>query len=335
MATLVAGIGTSHSPMLSMDSGAWAARAGANDQRNQGLVGVDGLVSNYEDLLARTDVTRIAKEITPDKMQARHERNQAGIAWVAEQLYAQKLDLLVMIGDDQQEYLRDDNMPSFCVYWGDEVRVKGQGKEYTGSTGNQPLIGYAIEDRDVPTHAGLGRHIIEHLVEAEFDVGSSNHLDYDKGGRSRGGVGHAFGFVYHRVLTDGLIPTVPIMVNTYYPPSPSAARCYRFGQTMRQAIEAWDSDKKVAIVASGGLSHTVIEEELDSKIIDGLRHDDVAKLTDFEDVRFRGGTSEIKNWIGLAGALSGTGLNMNMVDYVPCYRTEAGNGCAMGFAEWT
>ena len=39
--------------------------------------------------------------------------------------------------------------------------------------------------------------------------------------------------------------------------------------------------------------------------------------------------------LGVAGALSGTGLNMNMVDYVPCYRTEAGNGCAMGFAEWT
>jgi hypothetical protein len=26
---------------------------------------------------------------------------------------------------------------------------------------------------------------------------------------------------------------------------------------------------------------------------------------------------------------------MKLVDYVPCYRTEAGNGCAMGFAEWT
>jgi 3-O-methylgallate 3,4-dioxygenase len=51
-------------------------------------------------------------------------------------------------------------------------------------------------------------------------------------------------------------------------------------------------------------------------------------------VRFRAGTSEIKNWIILAGAMAGDGLQMNMVDYVPCYRTEAGNGCAMGFAEW-
>ena len=38
--------------------------------------------------------------------------------------------------------------------------------------------------------------------------------------------------------------------------------------------------------------------------------------------------------IALGGAMSGTGLEISVVDYGPCYRTEAGNGCAMGFAEW-
>jgi len=131
------------------------------------------------------------------------------------------------------------------------------------------------------------------------------------------------------------IPNVPILVNTYYPPNvPTAKRSYKFGQALREAIEAWDSDKRVAIIASGGLSHTVIEEDFDYRIIDGLKHNDVEKLTDYPDVRFRAGTSEIKNWIILGGAMAATGLQMNMVDYVPCYRTEAGNGCAMGFAEW-
>ena len=64
----------------------------------------------------------------------------------------------------------------------------------------------------------------------------------------------------------------------------------------------------VAIFASGGLSHTVIEEELDQAIIKGLMNDDVKQLTDWTDVRFRAGTSEIKNWIALAGAMSGTRL---------------------------
>ena len=122
----------------------------------------------------------------------------------------------------------------------------------------------------------------------------------------------------------------------FFPPNaPTANRCYSFGKSLRQASEEWDTDQRVAIFASGGLSHTVIEEELDEKIIDGLRHDDLAKLTDYPDERFRSGTSEIKNWIALAGAMSGTGLRMDLVDYVPCYRTEAGNGTAMGFAEWT
>jgi 3-O-methylgallate 3,4-dioxygenase len=125
------------------------------------------------------------------------------------------------------------------------------------------------------------------------------------------------------------------MVNTYYPPNaPYPGRCYRFGQALRRALDAWDSNQRVAIIASGGLSHTVIEEDLDARIIDGLQHDDVAKLADLPDVRFRHGTSEVKNWLILAGAMAGNGLHMNLVDYVPCYRTEAGTGCAMGFAEW-
>ena len=334
MAQLVAGIGTSHSPMLSMEPNDWAARAGANDQTNPGLVGADGIVSNYEDLLSRVDVNRIAKEITPEKMLERHERNQAGIAWAHEQVYAQNLDVLIMIGDDQQEYLRDDNMPGFSVYWGDEVKVLGQGTEYTGSTGNKPLIGYAIEDRVVPTHSELGRHLIEYLVEAEFDVGSSKYLDYDKGGRSRGGVGHAFGFVYHRIMTDALIPTVPIMVNTYYPPNqPTPKRSYDFGRLLRSAIEAWPVKARVGFLATGGLSHFVVDEELDNMALDAIKNKDMVRLSSLPRPRMNSGNSEIRNWIALAGATEH--LDMELHDYVPCYRSPAGTGCAMAFASWS
>ena len=80
-------------------------------------------------------------------------------------------------------------------------------------------------------------------------------------------------------MHNEVIPNVPVLVNTYYPPNaPTALRCYKLGQSLRRAIDAWDSDKTVAIFASGGLSHTVIEEELDEKIIDGLRTNDIAKL---------------------------------------------------------
>ena len=125
MAELVLGLASSHSPQLSTLPEEWNLR-GENDKRNPALIGTDGLVSNYEDLLARTDVANIAKEITLEKFQKRHDQNQQGIAQISEALYRAKLDILVMVGDDQQEYLLDDNMPGFCVYWGDEVKVSGR-----------------------------------------------------------------------------------------------------------------------------------------------------------------------------------------------------------------
>ena len=77
MAQLVLGLGTSHSPQLSTRPEFWAAR-GERDRNNPELIGVDGIVSGYDDLMARIDASRIAKEITPEKFKARHERNQAG-----------------------------------------------------------------------------------------------------------------------------------------------------------------------------------------------------------------------------------------------------------------
>ena len=49
---------------------------------------------------------------------------------------------------------------------------------------------------------------------------------------------------------------------------------------------------------------------------------------------YQAGTSEIKNWIPVAGIMAECGLPMTLVDYVPCYRSEAGTGNAMGFAYW-
>ena len=41
-------------------------------------------------------------------------------------------------------------------------------------------------------------------------------------------------------------------------------RCFQVGELVRQSIESWESDKKVAIVASGGLSHWVPIPKIDS-----------------------------------------------------------------------
>ncbi len=62
--------------------------------------------------------------------------------------------------------------------------------------------------RDYPVAAGLALHLVEHLMDHDFDVSDATRL-----ARGRG-EGHAFGFV-HRRLTDGeTIPIVPVVLNT-------------------------------------------------------------------------------------------------------------------------
>ncbi len=90
----------------------------------------------------------------------------------------------------------------------------------------------------------------------------------------------------------------------------------------------------MAVIASGGLTHFVVDEELDAAILDGIEKGDVAALSRISESMFQSGTSEIKNWIVAAGAMAEAGLSMNLLDYVPCYRSEAGTGSAMGFAQW-
>jgi 3-O-methylgallate 3,4-dioxygenase len=330
MAEIVLGIGSSHAPQLEMPPQNWRAYAEQGKKMPQHWY--EGKTYSYDELVEKRREFHFEKECTDEKFQSRWDACQTAIGHLEQTLDRVAPDVVVILGDDQKEAFQDDNMPSLAIYYGATVddQVAQQGHRASLS---DMRIARAPEGRVThPTDAGLGEYLIEAMIEREFDVARSNQMPE---GRHGGTIGHAFYYVYRRLMNNEVIPNVPILVNTYYPPNvPTAKRSYKFGQALRQAIEAWDTDKRVAIVASGGLSHTVIEEDLDYRIIDGLKHNDVEKLTDLPDVRFRAGTSEIKNWIILAGAMAGDGLQMNLVDYVPCYRTEAGNGCAMGFAEW-
>ena len=124
------------------------------------------------------------------------------------------------------------------------------------------------------------------------------------------------------------------MLNTYYPPNqPTPKRCYDLGRAIREAIEAWPTAARVGSLASGGLSHFVVDEELDQMALEGMKEKSVAKLGSLPREKMNSGNSEIRNWIVVAGATAQ--FDMDLVDYVPCYRSPAGTGCAMGFAKWS
>src|SRR5262249_60226112 len=89
---------------------------------------------------------------------------------------------------------------------------------------------------------------------------------------------------------------------------------------------------RVAVVATGGLSHFVVDEEIDRAMLAALEANDEAAIAALDPRAYVSGTSESLCWFAIGGACSDK--RMETVDYVPGYRTLAGTGCAMGMVRW-
>ena len=107
----------------------------------------------------------------------------------------------------------------------------------------------------------------------------------------------------------------------------------RLGEALRTAIESTSGDERVVVVASGGLSHFVVDEALDERVLDGVRTGKTEELAQISPILLQAGSSEIRNWITVVAAMNGAGASWH--DYAPCYRSPAGTGCGMGFAVWS
>jgi 3-O-methylgallate 3,4-dioxygenase len=102
---------------------------------------------------------------------------------------------------------------------------------------------------------------------------------------------------------------------------------------IRDAIESFPEDARVAVIASGGLSHHVVDESLDEIILAALAAQDLDALRALPAERLKGGSSELRNWIAMAPSIRG--LTGKMCAYQAAYRNAAGIGGGMGFAAWT
>ena len=348
MAEIVLGLGTSHSPMLSLPAELWGEFA-ARDKGNPMLLSLeDGRVMTYEELLETADPA-IAQRLTPEVFQGQYEACQKAISTLEEALIEADPDAVIIIGDDQEELFFDDNMPLFSIYWGDTMRLlpRPMGENASPAT-KASMWGYGDVEMDVPVDAELGLHLIQNLIEDDFDIAQSRYMNEQAGG-AVGPIGylsnqlvtktrpqampHAYAYVVKRIMNDKIRPIVPLTQNTFYPPNqPTPRRCYNLGKAVAKAIKNWDSDKKVAVVASGGLSHFLVDEEIDQMAIKGMRDKDADLLASMPRYRLNSGSSEILNWVTAAGALEH--LDMELVDYVPVYRSPAGTGGGWGFALW-
>ena len=329
MAKIVLGMGTSHGPMLSTSPQQWNLRV-ADDRRNRHHY--RGRTWTFDELCELRHEERLEEQITPQVSHARHAACRTAINTMATVFDRVKPDIAVIVGNDQMEIFNDSLVPAFSVLWGETITNSMYSEERLSKM--PPGIAVSVPGHIPPGGAvypavpDLGRHIIECAVREEFDVAAMKRLPGDE-------TPHAFGFVFRQLMRDAVIPTVPVVINTFYPPNqPKVRRCYEFGKTIVRAIESWNSDARVALIASGGLTHVVIDETVDQAILAALRERRADTLESLGEEIFQDGTSEVKNWIPVAGAMADLGYEMTVVDYVPCYRSVAGTGNAMGFVYW-
>lgn len=225
-----------------------------------------------------------------------------------------KPDIAVIVYNDHGLNFFLDKMPTFAI---------GAAPEYVSLD-----EGWGIPT--VPSFKGdldLSWHLIESLIENEFDITTCQEMAVD----------HAFTLPMALLYPEkGKWPvrTVPVCVNTVQFPLPSARRCYKLGQAIGKAIEAWESDARVVIIGTGGLSHQLdgkragfINKEFDLMFMEKLVSDplwitrysieDLVELTGTQGV-------ELLNWVIARSALQGDVVKLHSNYHVPISNTAAG-----------
>jgi hypothetical protein len=270
---------------------------------------------------------------------AKAARIAGAFATLRGRLAAARPDVIVVFGDDQLECFDFRNYPAFAIYAGDTFQGSLAG---TGTA-------------TVPGHPELAAALLTGLMRRGFDPAVS--LDMPKPER---GIGHAF-LRPAESLTDFTTPIVPVFLNCYYAPQPTALRCYQLGAAVREIVDEHPGDLRVAIVGAGGLWHTprakdaYLDETFDQALLAKLSVGDARGMAQyFDDYQVpaddasqvigapgpgttglpdtpgpRGGTRETCNWIAAAAVVEGR--PGTLVDYVPIYSSPIG----AAFAYWS
>lgn len=331
MPEIVLGVGTSHSPLLAISPELWIDR-GSDDLKRTDLVLADGRVVTYGQKLAEAD-TKFAGDATLEHFRGQAARAQGALDHLSNAIAQASPDVVVIVGDDQEELFRRAYMPAVAIYTGDTVHMhpRNEVQPNLPQWYKDANVGYQM---DAPTsHSGsatLARLIVEGWIERGVDVSVASSVHDPRAA----GFGHAYGFVFGRLLQGKDTPCIPILLNTYYPPNvPTPPRCYEIGRKLRETIESIPDQGRIAIIASGGLTHFATDEQFDRKVMTALAERDEDLISKLPVRALRSGNSEILNWLLAGGALEH--LQLKWSDYIPVHRTPAGTGIGLGFALWS
>lgn len=143
-------------------------------------------------------------------------------------------DILVMVGSDHFHQLFLDNYPQFLI---------GKAPRYDATFYNE------IREFDLPTyvlegHEELSAHMLQGLMDRNFDMAVSHELKID----------HSIICPIITTRPQADLPVVPIYTNIFVPPLPSPRRFWDLGRAIREVIDSFPSDKRIAAIGSGHLS---------------------------------------------------------------------------------
>jgi aromatic ring-opening dioxygenase catalytic subunit (LigB family) len=246
------------------------------------------------------------------------ERNRVSVAFreLGRRMAAACPDVLIEVSPDHWVNFHLENIPAVCI---------GVGATHEGPP--EPFL-KEYPHREMAGHPGFAEHLVKTALQEGFEPAFSYRLKLD----------HGFCIPLWRMELAKLPALVPRIVNSIEPPLPSLERCLRWGGMLRAAIESHPQPLRVAVLASGGLSHSIgertmgrIDEAFDRECIRLLSHtDEKALIRYLNDAvpKAGNGTDEVRNWLVAHGAAAGRGFEL--VDYLPVPSVYV--GC--GFASW-
>jgi hypothetical protein len=317
MAKIVAGMASSHASALSGPA-VWEKSRERNRLMYKKRFGVEPPVH-----------PKIGEESMGER-QLRYQRVRDGLNFLRDELQRKKPDALILVGDDQHEHFKDDNVPQIAIYLGEEVfATERQGD------GRQRGPRYSC-------HSELAHNLLQGLIDRGFDVSFCRSFPNSEL------LAHAHGPILRTVMPAANIPVVLLFVNAIHIPAPSPRRCYRLGQAIRETVEGWPTGERVAVYASGGLSHFTagypwgayegpffygcISEEFDRKTLESMAHGEGHKLAELtsQDL-LQNGDIEMRSWIVLAGAMGK--VPARVLAYEPLYSGYLGMAVSYWEAE--
>ena len=230
-------------------------------------------------------------------------------------LEAARPDVVVMFSNDHLLNWSINNVPEYTV---------GIAEEHVGPADwFDEWLG--MEKYRVPGHASLARFIVNEAARRRLALAWLREMQFDDG----------ISVPTHYLNPDARFRLVPITMNCTVPPIPTPARAYEVGSVMRDVIRAYPGGERIAVVATGGLSHEPggpryfwVDEAFDRWFLDLLeRGDHQVLLRECTLERMEeagsGGTAELLAWIAVLPFTVGPA---DVLAYMPAIAWRSGTG---------